>query len=344
MPKTVVKVGVNGYGVIGKRVADAVSAQEDMKLIGVSDIVADWRIKLASKEYPIYCSMPERAKHMEEAGIKVSGMLEDLLDEVDVIVDCTPAKVGAMNKPVYEKKGVKAIFEGGEKHETAGVSFVATCNYEESIGVQFTRVVSCNTTAICRVLGAIHKRVGIRRARVVIVRRVCDVWESHKRGALNTVIPELHVPSHHAPDVKTVIHDLNIVTMAAKGSHNLYHTHFAMVEPKDKVTAEDVREFLEDEPRVVFVYGRDGIEALNSIFELTRDLKRPRGDLYEIPVWGDSITVKDGEIFMVWACPNESNVIPDNVDAIRAVTELEEDWRRSVEKTDRALGVVKTLY
>ncbi len=42
-----VRVAVNGYGVIGKRVADAVRKQEDMELIGVADIVTDYRIKTA---------------------------------------------------------------------------------------------------------------------------------------------------------------------------------------------------------------------------------------------------------------------------------------------------------
>ena len=33
---TRVRVAVNGYGVIGKRVADAVALQEDMSLVGVA--------------------------------------------------------------------------------------------------------------------------------------------------------------------------------------------------------------------------------------------------------------------------------------------------------------------
>ena len=43
-----IKVAVNGYGVIGKRVADAVRAQEDMALVGVSDVIADYRIATAA--------------------------------------------------------------------------------------------------------------------------------------------------------------------------------------------------------------------------------------------------------------------------------------------------------
>ena len=41
-----IKVAVNGYGVIGKRVADAVAVQADMDLIGVADVVADWRARM----------------------------------------------------------------------------------------------------------------------------------------------------------------------------------------------------------------------------------------------------------------------------------------------------------
>ncbi len=43
-----INVAVNGYGVIGKRVADAVRRQDDMALIGIADVVTDYRIKAAA--------------------------------------------------------------------------------------------------------------------------------------------------------------------------------------------------------------------------------------------------------------------------------------------------------
>ncbi|RLE51682.1 MAG: type II glyceraldehyde-3-phosphate dehydrogenase [Candidatus Methanomethylicota archaeon] len=344
MPKPIVKGGVNGYGVIGKRVADAVSLQNDMKLIGISDIVADWRVKMAAKKnYPIYCSIPEKIDDMKKGGVEVVGTLEDLLREVDVIIDCTPKGIGAKNKSIYEKFGVKAIFQGGEKHEVAGVSFVAQCNYAEALGKQFVRVVSCNTTALCRVLGAIKNEVGIKKARAFIVRRAVDVWESGKRGIMNTVVPTMGI-SHHAPDVKTVLHDLDIVSMAVKASHNLFHLHFCLIETERKADREDIIEALDKAPRVVFVSTQEGIDGLHAVFELGRDLGRSRGDIYEIPVWKDSITIVGSEAYLSWSTPNESNVIPENIDAIRAIMEVEEDWRKSVEKTDKALGIVKKFY
>src|SRR2546422_7099333 len=89
MPKPAARVGVNGFGVIGKRVAEAVSKQKDMKLIGVSDVVADYRVKMGQKKhYPIYCSVPEKLLDMKKQGVEVAGTLEDLLKKIDVIVDC----------------------------------------------------------------------------------------------------------------------------------------------------------------------------------------------------------------------------------------------------------------
>jgi glyceraldehyde-3-phosphate dehydrogenase (NAD(P)) len=91
-------------------------------------------------------------------------------------------------------------------------------------------VVSCNTTGLCRVLGAIDREHGIKKARAVLFRRATDPWESHRSGIINTVVPETHVPSHQGPDAQTVMPRLNVVTMAAKGPYNLSHIHFAMVE------------------------------------------------------------------------------------------------------------------
>jgi hypothetical protein len=45
-----VRVGVNGYGVIGKRVADALTSQPDMSLEGVSDVVTDWRAHIVAQK------------------------------------------------------------------------------------------------------------------------------------------------------------------------------------------------------------------------------------------------------------------------------------------------------
>ena len=107
------RVAVNGYGVIGKRVADAVKLQDDMELAGVADVVYDYRIKVAvERGYPVYASVPEKRAEMEAAGIPVQGTLHDLVGQVDVVVDCTPKGIAAKNLEHYQEHGVKAIFQG----------------------------------------------------------------------------------------------------------------------------------------------------------------------------------------------------------------------------------------
>src|SRR5215472_1659114 len=339
MPKAAARVGVNGFGVIGKRVAEAVSKQKDMKLIGVSDIVADYRVKMGMKKnYPIYCSVTDKLPEMKKQGVEVQGTLEDLLKKVDAIVDCTPAGLGARNKIMYDKAGVKSIFQGGEKHELTGSSFVAQCNYDENLNKRATRVVSCNTTGICRTVGTLQNTLGVKKARVVVFRRGTDPWESHKQGLINTVVPEGHIPSHQGPDARTVLPTLNITTMAAKGPFNIGHLHFAMVQMKDTPERKDVLKALGAAPRLAPVRMSDGVDSMNAVAEMMRDLGRPRADMWEVAFWEDVLSVDDGEVNMVYQVHNESVVVPENVDAIRALTGLETDWKRSVSLTDESLG------
>lgn len=339
-----VRVAVNGYGVIGKRVADAIAVQEDMTLAGVADVVSDYRIRIAMERgYPVYASTAAARAEMEAAGIEVAGDLDDLLRQVDVVADCTPKKVGAQNRTRYESAGVKSIWQGGEKHEVAGYSFVAQVNYAGALGRASARVVSCNTTALCRVLHALHGRGWVRRARAVLLRRATDPWESHVGGMINTVIPETKVPSHQGPDARTVIPDLDITTMAGAGPYNLSHIHFAMVETTKPVTLDEVRDALLEAPRIAFVRASDGLVALNSVIELMRDLGRPRGDMWEVAVWEDALAVDDHDIYLTFQVHNESIVVPETIDCIRALTGIETDGARSIEHTDRALGITRTF-
>lgn len=47
--------------------------------------------------------------------------------------------------------------QGGEKHALTGFSFVASRNYGDAAGRDLVRVVSCNTTALGRVVGTRHR-------------------------------------------------------------------------------------------------------------------------------------------------------------------------------------------
>ncbi len=337
-----IRVAVNGYGVIGKRVADAVRLQDDMALSGVADVVTDYRIRTAVElNVPLFGATEEALSAMRAADLAPLGTLDDLIADSDVVVDCTPKKVAAANRDRYVAAGRKAIFQGGEKHSLTGFSFVASLNFADAVGRDLVRVVSCNTTALGRVVGTLHRAGIVKTARVVLFRRGTDPWESHLNAPLNTVVPETSTPSHQGPDLQTILPDLDIVTMAAKGPFDLGHVHFTMVETTRATSVDEVTMLLEHAPRVAFVRAADGLGSQNAIVELMRDLGRPRADLWEVALWEDAIAVRPdgGEIYLVYHVPNEAIVIPETIDAIRAMTGLEGDPARSMAKTDASLGI-----
>ncbi len=335
-------VGINGYGTIGKRVADAVSCQTDMKIVGVTKRTPDFEAKMAvEKGYDLYISAPEREGLFKDAGIEVSGTINDLYDQLDIIVDCTPEGVGAQNKAnIYEKKGLKAIFEGGEKHDQIGRSFNSFSNFDDSIGADYVRVVSCNTTGLCRTLNPIKNLAGIKKVRAVMVRRGADPVQI-KKGPINAIVPNPPtVPSHHGPDVQTVMYGLNITTMALLVPTTLMHQHNLMVELDNSVMVDDVIDALEETPRVILLEASKGIGSTAEIMEYARDLGRPRGDLFEIAVWKESVNIVEGELYYMQAIHQESDVVPENVDAIRAMLEMESDSVKSIEKTNKNMGII----
>ena len=138
-----IRVAVNGYGVIGKRVADTVSIQDDVELAGVCDVITDWRLKMSElKKYPVFAADYSYKLKMNKAGIEISGTLDDLLASTDIIVNCTPKKIAAQNIKRYKRLGKKSILQGGEKHEATGHSFSAENNYSTAPNLDSTRVVS----------------------------------------------------------------------------------------------------------------------------------------------------------------------------------------------------------
>ena len=332
-----VKVGINGYGTIGKRVAYAVSKQADMELVGVAKTKPDFEAYQAKElGIPVYAASLDFVPRFEKVGFEIVGTLEDLLGKVDVIVDATPGGMGEKNKALYEKAGVKAIFQGGEKADVAEVSFVAQANYEKALGKDYVRVVSCNTTGLTRTLNAIKDYIDYVYA--VMIRRVADPNDI-KRGPVNAIKPSVEVPSHHGPDVQTVI-PINIETMAFIVPTTLMHVHSVMVELKKPLTREDVIEIFENTTRVLLFEKEKGFDSTAQLIEFARDLHREWNNLYEIGVWKESINVKGNRLFYIQAVHQESDVVPENIDAIRAMFELANKWD-SIKKTNKSLGILK---
>ena len=65
-----IRVAVNGYGTIGRRVADAVLKQKDMELEGVTKVRGDYRARLAvEKGLALYAADGKHLPEFAKAGI-----------------------------------------------------------------------------------------------------------------------------------------------------------------------------------------------------------------------------------------------------------------------------------
>ena len=336
-----IKVAINGYGTIGKRVADAVAAQKDMKVIGVSKTRPNAEAFVAKQRgYPLFIADISKKTAFEKAGLAVAGSVEDMCRAADIVVDATPGDVGATNKPLYEKLGIKAIWQGGEDHEVAGFSFNSSCNYKEAIGRKFTRVVSCNTTGLVRIINTIDHEYGVEHVHAIMVRRGSDPGEI-KKGPIDAVVLDpVSVPSHHGPDVQTVLPHISITTMAMIVPTTMMHMHAVKITTKREVSREKVVDLINHHPRMGLIKKSLGIKSTAELKEFAMDIGRPRSDLIENCIFEESIYTDRNEISFFQAIHQEADVVVENVDAIRAMMGTEKDADRSVRMTNEALGFV----
>lgn len=334
-----IEVGINGYGTIGKRVADAVTAQPDMTVAGVAKTSPNHEARAAAdRDYPLFAADADGVETFEAAGLDPAGSVDDLIERSDVVVDATPSGIGARYAERYAAAGTPAIFQGGEDADIAEVSFTAAANYDAAVGADSVRVVSCNTTGIVRVVQQLEEAYGVEKVRATLVRRGGDPAQTG-RGPINDILPNpVTLPSHHGPDVNTIFPDLDIDTLGLKVPATLMHVHALNIDLGADPSAAAVRETLDDASRLFLIDGDLDIDGAGALKEYTLDAGRPRGDLWENGIWAESITVEDGECYLFQAIHQESDVVPENIDAIRAITGAT-DAETSIELTDEALGM-----
>ena len=95
---------------------------------------------------------------------------------------------------------------------------------------------------------------------------------------------------------------------------------------------------LEAAPRLRLVDGKSGCRSTANIMDWAREKGRDRNDVYEATVWRDSVTVVDGEAYLFLGVHQEAIVVPENIDAVRALAggcTREE----SMKATDKSLGI-----
>ena len=129
------RVFVNGYGSIGSRIAKFVKDDSDLTIIGIGKYTPDEKVQYAINDgFSVY--VPEN-KSNSFKDYDISGSIESILDDCDLVIDASPGGKGFINKKnIYEPKDIKAIFQGGETifndNAVADILFNSSVNYAEA--------------------------------------------------------------------------------------------------------------------------------------------------------------------------------------------------------------------
>ncbi|MEF8827133.1 MAG: glyceraldehyde-3-phosphate dehydrogenase, partial [Halapricum sp.] len=136
----------------------------------------------------------------------------------------------------------------------------------------------------------------------------------------------------------TIFPDSSIDTLGLKVPSTLMHMHSVNVTLEEATDPEAVTQLLAEESRLFLVPEDTGIDGTGKLKEFALDAGRSRGDIWENCIWAESVAVRGRDLYLFQAIHQESDVVPENVDAIRAVTETA-GKAESIATTDETLGM-----
>jgi len=334
------KVAVVGYGVIGQRLADGVARQGDMELVGVADVAPTISLRALRDRgmpYGLYCAVPGKEKALQEADIPVSGSLEDLVGQADIVLDATSAGIGASNKKIYEKLGKKAIFQAGEDNKIADVFFHGYANFDAGVNADYLKLTSCNTTGLIRAVHWLDQAIGVEKAALTIIRRVADPGDIH-RGLTNALQIE-PVPNHQAVDLMTIMPHVDCTGVLVHTPVTHGHIISVVAKPRKDISVEDAIALFKSHPRMMVVKIADGFNSNAAFFRYARDRGNMRADMYEVGVWEEAIGKSGDDLIFSVNIPQEAITIPETIDAIRAATGMQKTSAEAVSLTNRYLDL-----
>ncbi|MBX2848452.1 MAG: type II glyceraldehyde-3-phosphate dehydrogenase [Acidiferrobacterales bacterium] len=335
-----VKVAVVGYGVIGQRLADGVAAQEDMELVGIADVeptISLRALKERGMPYDLYSAVAEKRQSLEDAGIPVTGTLDELIQKVDIILDATSPGVGAKNKALYEKHGKKAIFQGGEKNDIVDVFFHGYANFEKGLNKDFLKLTSCNTTGLIRTIHWLDQAVGVEKAAITIIRRVADPGDTF-RGLTNNLMIEA-VPNHQAVDLMTIMPHVDCTGVLVHTPVTHGHIISIVAKTKKDISVDEAIALFKTHPRMKVVKIEDGFDSNGAFFRYARDKGNMRADMYEVGIWEETVAKSGDDLIFSINIPQEAITIPETMDAVRAATGMQTTSAEGTALTNKYLNM-----
>jgi len=307
------RVFVNGYGSIGSRIAQFIAGDNDIEVAGVGKYSPDEKVTDAlSRGFKVY--VPKN-KVDSFKNFKISGTIEDIITECDLVIDASPGGVGYINKKnLYEPKNIRAIFQGGEKitgdKAVAKLLFNSRVNYEKAFDGQFVMQGSCNVTGMGRILQPLKEKYGsrIKRFDATLLRRWADL-EDVKTEVKDSI--EWTRKPHHDEDVKSYMGaDTPLFIRVFKVPTRQMHVH--LMDIRFNGTAPNSQEIIDlykKEYGVATLYGAKGTKDIRDFAE---SIKFSFKDTNMIHIHADVVEVQDDVVKLTYSDDQTGIVVPEN--------------------------------
>ena len=226
--------------------------------------------------------------------------------------------------PLLDVRGLDVFFHG-------------YANYEKGVGKDYLKLTSCNTTGLIRAVDCLDREVGVERVIVTIVRRVADPGDTH-RGLVDVAQVE-PVPNHQALDLMTIMPHIEATGLLVHVPTTHGHIINVIATTKADISKARALELFAAHPRIRVVKIADGFNSNAALFRYARDLGHKRADMYDIAVFDETIAKSGREFMFAINIPQESVVIPETIDGIRAALSLQTDRLEAVGLTNKYLGL-----
>jgi len=307
------RVFVNGYGSIGSRIAQFIAGDHDIEVVGVGKYSPDEKVTDAlSCGFKVY--VPKN-KVDSFKNFKISGAIEDIMEECDLVIDASPGGVGYINKKnLYEPKNIRAIFQGGERitgdKAVAQLLFNSRVNYEKAFDRQFVMQGSCNVTGMGRILQPLKEKYGVRIKRfdATLLRRWADL-EDVKTEVKDSI--EWTYKPHHDEDVKSYMgEDTPLFIRVFKVPTRQMHVH--LMDIRFNGTAPNSQEIIDlykKEYGVATLYGAKGTKDIRDFAESTKFSFK---DTNMIHIHADVVEVQDDVVKLTYSDDQTGIVVPEN--------------------------------
>jgi glyceraldehyde-3-phosphate dehydrogenase (NAD(P)) len=308
-----VKVFINGYGNIGRRLASALSSDKEIQFVGIAKYTLDDKVKEAmDNRYGVY--VPKEAiSSFKEKGFEVTGSIEDAVKASDLVIDAAKEGGGYENKKrLYEPLNKPAIFQGGEdrhgEHAVADMIHNSRVNYAGAANKKYVIQGSCNVSGMGRIMQPLIEKFGdrIRRFDVQLIRRWADLEDT--KPVRDSI--EWDRQPHHQDDVKDFIPRANLYVDAFKVPSRMMHLHHMFIRFNEKApTRDEILETYRNEFGVAIVGFAKGT---GDVRKKAIELGFAHGDTNMVHIHEDILRIQDDVVKLGYSDDQTGMVIPEN--------------------------------